>query len=81
MILDRRGRIEAGDLFLDPWDAGTRDAELAPGMTIAEAERRLIQRTLEAAGGNRTKASAMLGISVRTLRNKLRAFREEGLVL
>ncbi len=81
VILDREGRIDAGDLFLEPWDAGARDAELAPGMTIAEMERRLIQRTLEAAGGNRTKASAMLGISVRTLRNKLRAFREEGLVL
>ncbi len=81
VILDREGRIDAGDLFLDPWDAGSRDAELAPGMTIAEAERRLIQRTLEAAGGNRTRASAMLGISVRTLRNKLRAFREQGLVL
>ena len=81
VILDREGRIDAGDLFLDPWESGGRDAELAPGMTIAEAERRLIQRTLEAAGGNRTRASAMLGISVRTLRNKLRAFREEGIAL
>ncbi|MEN6630948.1 MAG: helix-turn-helix domain-containing protein, partial [Candidatus Polarisedimenticolia bacterium] len=51
---------------------------LQPGMTIAQMERRLIETTLEAAGGNRTRASEMLGISVRTLRNKLRLFREDG---
>ncbi|MFN7967178.1 MAG: helix-turn-helix domain-containing protein [Acidobacteriota bacterium] len=46
-------------------------------MTVAEAERRLIQRTLEATNGNRTRASELLGISVRTLRNKLRTIRVE----
>ena len=40
-------------------------------LNVADAERVLIQRALEVARGNRTKAAEMLGISVRTLRNKL----------
>ncbi len=78
VVLDRAGEIGPVDLFLDDWCAPEADGEgLRPGMTIAEAERRLIETTLEAAGGNRTRASSMLGISVRTLRNKLKLFREE----
>ncbi len=42
-------------------------------LNVGDAERALITRALEAAGGNRTRASALLGISVRTLRNKLNA--------
>ena len=40
-------------------------------LNVDDAERVLIQRALEAAGGNRTRAAELLGISVRTLRNKL----------
>lgn len=40
-------------------------------LNLAEAEEILIERALEATGNNRTKASDLLGISVRTLRNKL----------
>jgi two-component system response regulator FlrC len=43
-------------------------------ITISEMEKRLILRTLDEAGGNRTKASRILGISVRTLRNKLKEY-------
>ncbi|UCF69524.1 MAG: sigma-54-dependent Fis family transcriptional regulator [Acidobacteriota bacterium] len=78
VILDRHGEIGAEDLFLDAWDSPREPDRLEPGMTIAQAEKRLIEQTLEAAGGNRTRASKMLGISVRTLRNKLRTFREQG---
>ncbi len=38
---------------------------------VADAERVLIQRALEASNGNRTRAAELLGMSVRTLRNKL----------
>ena len=40
-------------------------------MDVGEAERVLIQHALEATAGNRTHAAKLLGISVRTLRNKL----------
>lgn len=77
VVLDRRGLIGPEDLFLDEWCAPAPAEGILPGMTLAQVERQLIERTLEAAGGNRTRASEMLGISVRTLRNKLRLFREE----
>jgi DNA-binding NtrC family response regulator len=40
-------------------------------LNVNEAEQKLIERALEVTGGNRTKAAELLGISVRTLRNKL----------
>ncbi|MFQ5719038.1 MAG: sigma-54-dependent transcriptional regulator [Acidobacteriota bacterium] len=49
-------------------------ATLSVGTTIDDAERLLIEKTLEAMGGNRTRTAAVLGISVRTLRNKLREY-------
>ena len=40
-------------------------------LNVAEAEKVLIQRALEETQFNRTRAAELLGISVRTLRNKL----------
>lgn len=48
----------------------------APSGTIWEMERDLILRTLGQHNGNRTHAARTLGISIRTLRNKLREYRE-----
>lgn len=45
-------------------------------LTIQEMEDLLISRTLERVGGNRTRAAELLGISIRTLRNKLNRPRE-----
>lgn len=52
---------------------------LEPGMTISEAERMLILKTLDHTQQNRTKAADILGISIRTLRNKLNEYKKEGL--
>jgi len=52
---------------------------LLVGRTVEEVERALILRTLERCRGNRTSASGILGISVRTMRNKLKAFVEAGI--
>jgi DNA-binding NtrC family response regulator len=49
---------------------------IAPGMTVDEAERKLIIATLEAAGNNKTRAAEMLGISLKTLHNKLNRMKQ-----
>ncbi|MEN0058221.1 MAG: sigma 54-interacting transcriptional regulator [Bdellovibrio sp.] len=54
--------------------------DFAPGMSLSEVERRLILQTLELTAQNRTRAAQMLGISIRTLRNKLNEYREEGVL-
>ncbi len=48
--------------------------DFAPGITIARAEKELIVRTLDHCRQNRTKAAQLLGISIRTLRNKLNEY-------
>ena len=48
------------------------------GMTVAEVERDLILNTLDHCIGNRTHAANILGISIRTLRNKLKQYGDEG---
>jgi DNA-binding NtrC family response regulator len=46
-----------------------------PGTTVWEMERQLIMGTLSEVNQNRTRAAELLGISIRTLRNKLREYR------
>ena len=48
------------------------------GHTLREIERNAILNALQAYGGNRTHASEQLGISIRTLRNRLREYRNDG---
>jgi len=48
------------------------------GRTVASVERELILDTVEHCLGNRTHAANILGISIRTLRNKLKIYNEEG---
>ena len=50
---------------------------LQAGMTVQEAERLLIMKTLEHTHQNRTQAAHLLGISIRTLRNKLNEYKLE----
>lgn len=50
---------------------------LPAGTTLAEVERYMIYKTLKAVDANRTHAAAQLGISIRTLRNKLKEYREK----
>ena len=73
-----RGRLKINpvDLFdqtIEPADS----RELQAGQSVDEMERKLIFTTLEQTNGNRTHAAKLLGISLRTLRNKLREYRFE----
>ena len=48
------------------------------GQTVAQMEKTLILDTLNHCLGNRTHAANILGISIRTLRNKLNEYADEG---
>jgi DNA-binding NtrC family response regulator len=48
---------------------------LSPGTTVEEAERRLIMMTLAHTRDNKTRAAEILGISLKTLHNKLNKLR------
>ena len=55
----------------------TMDADIVPvrvGSTVDEAERQLILRTLEATGQNKTRAAEILGVSLKTMHNKLKEY-------
>ena len=51
---------------------------LSPGTTVDEAERRLILLTLDHTRNNKTRAAEILGISLKTLHNKLNRMKSEG---
>ncbi|EPR44220.1 two component, sigma54 specific, transcriptional regulator, Fis family [Desulfovibrio sp. X2] len=57
-------------------EAGGVGGEVLP---LDEMERRMILKSLDKTQGNRTQAADLLGISVRTLRNKLAEYRKQGL--
>ena len=76
-VVTSKGRILIPSDF--PKEIAFRKADssseaIKVGCSIYEAEKRLILKTLEAEGGNRTKAAEILGISTRTLRNKLQEY-------
>lgn len=50
---------------------------LRPGLTVSEAEQRLIFETLTATQNNKTRAAEMLGISLKTLHNKLKEYESQ----
>ena len=52
---------------------------LGVGTTVEEAERLLILKTLEATNNNKTRAAEILGISLKTLHNKLKEYNQTGL--
>jgi transcriptional regulator with PAS, ATPase and Fis domain len=45
---------------------------LKPGLSLREVEKTLLEITLHATAGNRTRAAELLGVSLRTVRNKIR---------
>ncbi|WP_249780594.1 helix-turn-helix domain-containing protein [Bradyrhizobium sp. dw_78] len=49
------------------------------GSTVDEIERELVLQTLARCDGNRTRAARVLGVSVRTLRNKIRIYSARGI--
>ncbi|MDJ0782916.1 MAG: sigma-54 dependent transcriptional regulator [Desulfosarcinaceae bacterium] len=76
VLICRNTTLQSEDLLVeDPQTALPED--LPAGTTVKEMERRLILSTLGQVNANRTRAAEMLGISIRTLRNKLNEYRSE----
>jgi len=91
-IEDSAIRLPDGQPMGPPADVGVQAvsravqaADLAArafvGQTVAEVEQRLILDTLSHCLGNRTHAANILGISIRTLRNKLKEYTESGVAV
>ncbi|MCF8031801.1 MAG: sigma-54 dependent transcriptional regulator [Desulfarculaceae bacterium] len=75
VILSQGVQVEPDDLLLgDKVPASGAGDSLHAGMTIREAERLLIEKTLAATEGNRTRAAEMLGITRKTLQNKIKEY-------
>jgi DNA-binding NtrC family response regulator len=79
MLICQNSSIGPECLLLEKPSAGAISSSSAHlvGLTVKELEERLIVQTLMHVNHNRTHAAEMLGISIRTLRNKLREYRQE----
>lgn len=76
VVLTRAGLISS-QLFKS-WESnvnsGDSGKDFVPGVTVSDMEKQLIYKTLDYCNQNRTKAAEMLGISIRTLRNKIHEY-------
>ena len=71
------GHLPPGFNSKQPIAERSVDAGMVPvrvGTTMEEAERMLIVQTLEATGQNKTRAAEILGLSLKTLYNKLKEY-------
>ncbi|MBF0187965.1 MAG: sigma-54-dependent Fis family transcriptional regulator [Magnetococcales bacterium] len=85
LLVAEGGAITADDLMIDTSSAPAGDngssaadagdtISMPVGTTVKEMEEILIRHTLDEVDGNRTRAAEILGISIRTLRNKLNEY-------
>ncbi|HUU49595.1 MAG TPA: sigma-54 dependent transcriptional regulator [Nitrospinota bacterium] len=67
------------NLFMNEEFDNEESISVRAGVSLREMEKQLIFKTLDEVGGNRTHAAKVLGISIRTLRNKLNEYKENPL--
>jgi len=84
MLIRRGDEIDVEDLTAP--DSGVRPTEsirVLPGKrgSVKNMEQELVLQTLREVHGNRTQAAVLLGISIRTLRNKLAEYRKAGITV
>jgi transcriptional regulator with PAS, ATPase and Fis domain len=73
VALSDGGEIGAHQIELTPVGSPVVPASLLrPGLSLRELEKTLLEITLNATAGNRTHAAELLGVSLRTVRNKIR---------
>ncbi|MCQ2740590.1 MAG: sigma-54 dependent transcriptional regulator [Alphaproteobacteria bacterium] len=78
VLLSTGEEIESSAIMLPKKQESNKSETPAVGQTVAAVERKLILDTMEQTAWNRSTAATILGISIRTLRNKLKQYQEEG---
>lgn len=85
VLLAQNGEAQEENLLLHPQvsktapDEHTNSSHAFIGRKVCDVEREMILGTLDHCFGNRTHAANLLGISIRTLRNKLHSYATEGI--
>jgi two-component system, NtrC family, response regulator AtoC len=82
-VIERAVALNEGATFpVSAIEFAQMTAEILPsvGTTLSDMERKLIIQTLQLTQQNKTRAAQILGISIRTLRNKLHEYREAGAI-
>jgi DNA-binding NtrC family response regulator len=77
VLLHKDGTLLPHHLIIEEPEGKGKESSSGGKVTMKEMERELILRTLEDLEGNRTHAAKALGISIRTLRNKLSEYRDQ----
>jgi DNA-binding NtrC family response regulator len=80
VLIGRGESVLSEHLLLDPSGSETPSADIfavKAGYTVRQMEKKLIFQTLKEVNDNRTHAAELLGISIRTLRNKLHEYKEK----
>jgi two-component system, NtrC family, response regulator AtoC len=78
VVMNATETIEAHQLYIDlACSVKEAPSSLPMGITLAELEKQLILETLARQKNNRTQTAKTLGISIRTLRNKLNAYKHQ----
>ncbi|UCE34533.1 MAG: sigma-54-dependent Fis family transcriptional regulator [Deltaproteobacteria bacterium] len=79
LLMCKRDLIQKDDLLTHDKSDAAKDVKLpfVPTVSLKEMEKKVIFSALDQTDGNRTRAADILGISVRTLRNKLNEYREK----
>lgn len=81
----QRGEALSGEQTMVGQERNPASAPLAlripVGTNLADVERWMIFATLQKCGGNKTRAAALLGVSLKTLYNRLNAYRAQGLAM
>ncbi|MFN9068472.1 MAG: helix-turn-helix domain-containing protein, partial [Bdellovibrionales bacterium] len=81
MVLERAVSFRQAEICEEQiiFDEAPPQAEvISVGQTLAEMEKKLIYQTLQLTAANKSQAARLLGISIRTLRNKLNEYKERG---
>jgi len=72
------GKHDLPEEFQSVAQVGSGDVKMRIGVTLEEMEKELIFRTIEFTSGNKTRAAQVLGISAKTLYNKLERYSSQG---